>query len=65
MVNLRKKAKILAISTGSVYSHKVWIEASPMISKVKFPLVDYMKKEISSAYGSLNTSSGMTKGVQQ
>jgi peroxiredoxin (alkyl hydroperoxide reductase subunit C) len=54
-------AEILGVSTDSVYSHKVWVETSPRVSKVKFPLVDDIKKEISSAYGFLNPTSGMTR----
>ncbi|MDG7034851.1 MAG: peroxiredoxin [Nitrososphaerota archaeon] len=54
-------AEVLGISTDSVYSHKVWHETSPRVSKVTFPLVDDIKKELSSAYGFLNSYTGMTK----
>ncbi|MGB9728564.1 MAG: peroxiredoxin [Thermoprotei archaeon] len=54
-------AEILAISTDSVFSHKVWVDTSPRVSKVKFPLIEDIKKEISLAYGFLNTNTGMTR----
>ncbi|PMP94027.1 MAG: peroxiredoxin, partial [Nitrososphaera sp.] len=54
-------AEILAISTDSVYSHKVWWETSPRVSKVRYPLVEDISKSISSAYGFLNSQTGMTR----
>jgi len=54
-------AEVLAVSTDSVYSHKVWVETSPRVKNVKFPLVDDISKQISAAYGFLNPQSGMTK----
>jgi len=54
-------AEVLAISTDSIYSHKMWVETSPRVGKVKFPLVDDLKKEISATYGFLNQVSGMTR----
>ncbi|MFP3208527.1 MAG: peroxiredoxin [Nitrososphaeria archaeon] len=54
-------AEVLAISTDSVYSHKVWWETSPRVSKVAYPLVEDISKNISSAYGFLNSQTGMTR----
>ncbi len=54
-------AEVLAISTDSVYSHKVWVETSPRVKNVKFPMVDDISKQISSAYGFLNPATGMTR----
>jgi len=54
-------AEILAVSTDSVYSHKVWVETSPRVKGVKFPLVDDISKQISATYGFLNPATGMTR----
>lgn len=56
-----ENAEILAISTDSIFSHKMWWETSPRVSKVRYPLVEDLKKEISSSYGFLNEESGMTR----
>jgi NADH-dependent peroxiredoxin subunit C len=32
-------AEVLSISTDTVYVHKAWHDASPMIKKIKFPMV--------------------------
>ncbi len=54
-------AEVLAVSTDSVYSHKVWWQTSPRVSQVKYPLVDDISKSISTAYGFLNPQTGMTR----
>ncbi|TYS17659.1 redoxin domain-containing protein [Rossellomorea vietnamensis] len=51
-------AEVLAISTDSVYAHKVFSEVSPSLSKVKYPLVSDRTQEISRAYRVLNEKSG-------
>ncbi|WP_449462437.1 peroxiredoxin [Tardisphaera miroshnichenkoae] len=54
-------AEVLAVSTDSIYSHKVWWETSPRVGKVMYPLVDDISKSISASYGFLNAQTGMTK----
>ncbi|MGC8601553.1 MAG: peroxiredoxin [Thermoprotei archaeon] len=54
-------AEVLAVSTDSIYSHKVWWETSPRVGKVMYPLVEDITKSISGAYGFLNAQTGMTK----
>lgn len=53
-------AEILAISTDSVYSHKVFTEVSPSAAKVTFPLLSDRTHQISKAYRVLNPKTGAT-----
>lgn len=50
--------EILAISTDSIYAHKVFTEVSPSASKVKFPLISDRTQQISKAYRVLNEKIG-------
>lgn len=52
--------EVLAISTDSVYSHKVFTEVSPSASKVTFPLLSDRTHKISKAYRVLNEKTGAT-----
>jgi len=52
--------EVLAISTDSVYSHKVFTEVSPSASKVQFPLLSDRTHQISKAYRVLNEKTGAT-----
>ncbi|MEM0149284.1 MAG: peroxiredoxin [Candidatus Micrarchaeaceae archaeon] len=54
-------AVIFGISTDSIYSHKAWTDTSPRVSKSKIPLIEDYKKEISAAYGFLNSKSGASR----
>lgn len=49
---------VLAISTDSVYSHKVFLETSPSLKNVRFPLLSDRNQEISRAYRVLDEGSG-------
>lgn len=49
---------ILAISTDSVYAHKVFAEISPNASQVSFPLLSDRTHQISKAYRVLNEKVG-------
>ncbi|EDL65901.1 alkyl hydroperoxide reductase, C subunit [Bacillus sp. SG-1] len=51
-------AEVLAISTDSVYAHKVFTEVSPSLSKVAYPLVSDRTHEISRSYRVLNEKTG-------
>jgi len=44
------EVEVLAISTDTVFSHKVWHESSDLIKPVKFPMVSDSKGEISRLY---------------
>jgi NADH-dependent peroxiredoxin subunit C len=52
--------EVLAISTDSVYSHKVFTEVSPSGSQVMFPLLSDRSHKISKAYRVLNEKTGAT-----
>ncbi|MBM7662731.1 peroxiredoxin (alkyl hydroperoxide reductase subunit C) [Bacillus mesophilus] len=49
---------MLAISTDSVYSHKVFAETSPSLSNITYPLVSDRTQEISKAYRVLDERTG-------
>jgi len=51
-------AEVLAISTDSVYSHKVFAETSPSARRVQFPLLADPTHEISKCYGAYNPDTG-------
>ncbi|PLS01840.1 alkyl hydroperoxide reductase [Neobacillus cucumis] len=50
--------EVLAISTDSVYSHKIFTELSPSVQKVTFPLLSDRTHKISKAYRVLNDKEG-------
>ena len=52
--------EVLAISTDSVYSHKIFTEVSPSASKVTFPLLSDRTHKISKAFRVLNEKTGAT-----
>lgn len=52
--------KVLAISTDSVYAHKVFAETSPSARKVQYPLLSDRTHEISCRYGVLREDVGFT-----
>jgi peroxiredoxin (alkyl hydroperoxide reductase subunit C) len=52
--------EVLAISTDSVYSHKIFTEISPSAAKVMFPLVSDRTQQISKEYRVLNEKTGAT-----
>ncbi|KAA0564726.1 redoxin domain-containing protein [Bacillus sp. CH30_1T] len=54
------QTEVFAISTDSVYSHKVFTEVSPSASKVQFPLVSDRNHLISKSYRVLNERAGAT-----
>ncbi len=57
----KANAQVFAISTDSVYSHKAWSDTSPRVSKSPVPMIEDYKKEITSAYGFLNTDTGAAR----
>lgn len=50
--------EVLAISTDSVYSHKIFTETSPLARQVTFPLLSDRTHQISKAYRVLNEKTG-------
>lgn len=56
----RLDVKVLAISTDSVFAHKVFAETSPSARKVQFPLVSDRNQLISRMYGVLREELGFT-----
>ncbi len=52
--------QVLAISTDSVYSHKVFAEVSPSGRKVQYPLLSDRSHKISRQYGVLREELGFT-----
>jgi NADH-dependent peroxiredoxin subunit C len=51
-------AEVLAISTDSVYSHKVFTEVSNLLKEIPFLLVSDRNQTISKAYQVLNRETG-------
>jgi NADH-dependent peroxiredoxin subunit C len=50
--------EVLAISTDSVFSHKVFTENSPLVKNVQFPLLTDRTQKISRSYRVLDESAG-------
>ena len=46
-------------STDSEYVHRAWLEASPMLANVRFPLIADVKRELSMALGILHPLEGV------
>lgn len=51
-------AVLYAISTDSVYSHRVWAQTSPRVRKSMIAMIGDLKGRITAAYGLLNESTG-------
>ncbi|QSO47822.1 peroxiredoxin [Alicyclobacillus mengziensis] len=51
-------AEVLAISTDSIYSHKVFRETSPSMRHVRYPLLSDRNHRISRTYGVLDEKAG-------
>lgn len=52
--------QVLAISTDSVYSHKVFAEVSPLARTVQYPLLSDRSHKISRQYGVLREELGFS-----
>ena len=57
----KNNARVYAISTDSIFSHKEWAETSPRVKKSKIPLIEDFKKEVTAAYGFLNLDTGAAR----
>lgn len=55
----KEGAEVLAVSVDSVWSHKVWHETSKAVSKVKYPMLSDINKEMSRMFGVLDEESGI------
>jgi alkyl hydroperoxide reductase subunit AhpC len=51
-------AEIIAASRDTVFVHKAWIDNDKRVGKVKYPIIEDRKGEISQAYGVLDEASG-------
>lgn len=51
-------AEVIALSTDSVFAHKIFAETSPNAQKVKYPLLSDRNQAISRSYGVLDEESG-------
>lgn len=49
----------MAISTDSVYAHKVFAEISPSARKIQYPLLSDRTHEISKCYGAYDPAKGI------
>jgi len=49
---------VLAISTDSIYSHKIFLQTSPSGQKVNFPVLSDRTQEVSKTYGILREAEG-------
>lgn len=56
-------AVVLAVSTDSIFAHRVWHQTSPRVGKTNIPLVEDANKTISSAYGLLSSSGSARRGI--
>ncbi|CCO09065.1 AhpC/TSA family protein [Desulforamulus hydrothermalis Lam5 = DSM 18033] len=52
--------QVLAVSTDSVFSHKVFAEVSPSARTIQYPLLSDRSHEISRKYGVLREELGFT-----
>ncbi|MCJ7450307.1 MAG: peroxiredoxin [Candidatus Nanohaloarchaeota archaeon QJJ-9] len=58
-----ENAEILAVSTDTVFSHKMWHETSERVGKVDYPMVEDIDKDISTSYGFLDESGMAKRGI--
>ncbi len=54
-------AEIYAVSTDSIFSHKVWSETSPRVKGSKIPLIEDFNKKGTAEYGFLNEETGAAR----
>ncbi|MGB9732647.1 MAG: redoxin domain-containing protein [Candidatus Micrarchaeia archaeon] len=56
-------AVVLAVSTDSIFAHRVWHQTSPRVGKTNIPLVEDLNKTISAGYGFLSSNGSARRGV--
>lgn len=54
----RLGAEVLAVSTDSIYSHKIFAQISPSARKVQYPILADPTQKISRCYGALDPKTG-------
>jgi len=59
----KNNAVVLAVSTDSIFAHKVWHQTSPRVSKTNIPLVEDANRSITSAFGFLSPSGSARRGI--
>jgi len=52
--------EVLSISTDTVFAHKAWFDSSPLIGKIKYPMVADPAGEICRNYGTLIAAEGLS-----
>lgn len=53
--------EVLAMSTDTVFSHKVWKDISGAIQKVEYPMLSDPTGEVAKAYGVYNEEEGLAQ----
>ncbi len=56
-------AVVLAVSTDSIFAHRVWHQTSPRVGKTNIPLVEDLNKTIAAGYGFLSSGGSARRGV--
>lgn len=59
----KENSEILAISTDTVFAHKMWVKTSPRVEGVRYPLVGDVKKEITKSYDFLTEEGKARRGI--
>ena len=54
-------AEIISVSTDTEWAHKVWADVSPIIKKVKYPMLADPSGEVCRAYGTYIEEAGLAK----
>jgi len=50
--------EVIAISTDSIYAHKIFAQSSPSLSKVTYPILSDHNQQIAQTYQVLNKDTG-------
>lgn len=53
-------AEIISVSTDTVFVHKAWHDSSPMVKKVKFPMLADPSHRVCISYGTLIEEQGIS-----
>ncbi|MEW6609612.1 MAG: redoxin domain-containing protein [bacterium] len=58
---IKKLGELIAISTDTVYSHKVFCESEQLLADLEYPLAGDANHKISSIFGVLDETSGLAR----
>lgn len=56
----KERAEILSVSTDTIFVHKAWHDQSPMIKKIKFPMVADPTGKLCQAFGTYIEKEGLS-----